>query len=406
MAQAKATVGLDIVTGQFVSGLKKLDTQWTKFKKNIFTVKNALGLVFTGMVAKRGLDFLVGLTKKGIESQSAMDGLSAALETSGKASEISLNMLTKYAGKVQQLTKFDDEAVMSAEAMMLTFKSIGADVFPRAMGAAADLAQKFGGELAGSAQLLGRALEAPERNLEMMTRKGIIFSEEQMKMIRGFVETGNKAGAANLILSAVENTVGGLAQAFGKTASGQIAIFQNSLENLKEAAGLGLLNAFKKIFDSVAGGSGKFAEFAANSEKFISTKIEVTVLKIAESITALAGAALSATGAVSNFFNVVTKIPGVGLLGESLGIDIGSAGTMYSSMGASLLASSRDLAWQKQGAEGDYIVSTLRDKFAKDNDKYLKALEDAMSWAMASFQHGTVESIRKQLVVEYMSGKR
>jgi hypothetical protein len=72
--------------------------------------------------------------------------------------------------------------------MLLTFTSIGKDVFPLATQAAADMATKMNGGVIPSAQqmqqqalLVGKALNDPIKGLSALSREGVTFSDSQKK---------------------------------------------------------------------------------------------------------------------------------------------------------------------------------------------------------------------------------
>jgi hypothetical protein len=174
------------------------------------------------------------------DSEQAIARLEGVLRATGGAVGLTSDELQQLANNLQATTRYSDESIMSAEAILLTFRSIGEDVFPRALTAVADMSEIFGG-LDASAMQLGKALQDPVGMMGALSRAGITFSDTQKEMIKNFVETGDVAAAQNIILTEVENQVGGLAQVMGGTFAGQVEIAKNKLDEIRETIGGALL---------------------------------------------------------------------------------------------------------------------------------------------------------------------
>lgn len=163
----------------------------------------------------------------------------AILKATGYAANTTSAELQSMAGELSDLTGVDDEAIVSAESMMLTFRNIGREEFPRATKAAMDLSTTFGG-LDASAMQLGKALNDPIAGITALARSGVTFSDEQKRMIKNFVDTNQLAKAQGIILSEVEKQVGGTAEAMEKASNGADRA-SNAFENMQEAIGASLI---------------------------------------------------------------------------------------------------------------------------------------------------------------------
>lgn len=191
------------------------------------------------------------------ESEQAIAKLEATLIATSGAVGLSSEQLQDLANSLQDVTRFSDEEIMSAEALMLTFRNVSGDVFPRAIEAAVDMAEMFG-SLESSTMQLGKALQDPVGMMGALSRAGVTFSDAQKEMIKNFVETGDVAAAQNIILSEVEAQVGNLAEAMGQTFAGKVSIFQNKLDEIKETIGGAFLPVLTLLMD-------KFMEFIENN---------------------------------------------------------------------------------------------------------------------------------------------
>jgi len=186
----------------------------------------------------------VGAVKAGFDEMAAGEAVAAdtaaAIKSTGGVAGVTAKQIDTMAGSLQRLTGYDDEAIASAENLILTFTNVrnvvgqGNDVFNQATKATLDLSRRFHQDLETSAVQLGKALQDPIRGVTALRRAGISFSTAQQRMINRLVSTGNVLEAQKIILQEVRTEVGGAAEAYGKTTPGQIDILR---ENVKNFAG-------------------------------------------------------------------------------------------------------------------------------------------------------------------------
>jgi hypothetical protein len=198
----------------------------------------------TGNVIQGGIGKLTDFFGESIvaakESAAVQAQLQAALKSTGGAAGESLAELNKMSGGLQDMTNFDDEAIGRAQALLLTFTSIGKDVFPDATSAVLDMSQALGQELKDSSIQLGKALNDPTQGMTALRRVGVSFSEDQQKVIKAMQATGNLAGAQKLILAELNKEFGGSAVAAVK-ADGGITQLKNKMNDLQEVLGAKLI---------------------------------------------------------------------------------------------------------------------------------------------------------------------
>jgi phage-related protein len=211
-----------------------------------------------------GFAFLAASVKTGAEEMSNAQRVSAqtdaALKSTGKTAHVTAGDVDALATSIMNKSGIDDEAVQSAENMLLTFTNVrnevgkGNDVFNRATQAVADLSTRMAGGAAPSAEqmqkssvLLGKALNDPIKGLTALTRVGVSFDEGQRNRIKGLVEQGDTLKAQKLILAEVNKEFGGSAEAMGKTLPGQVDILKQSFANLAGSMTTLLVPAFAAI---------------------------------------------------------------------------------------------------------------------------------------------------------------
>lgn len=206
---------------------------------NIMTgIKSTLDLV--GQAFNAAWDFGAQFVESAMEGQNAVADLEATLKSTGGAVGMTSEELQNLANEFQNVTKFSDDAVISGEAMLLTFTNIGGDVFPQATEAMLNMAEKFG-SIDSAAVQLGKALNDPIAGISALSRVGVTFSEDQKKQITDFMAVNDIASAQGVILAELEKEFGGLAVAAGQTFAGQLEIAKNQLDNVKETIGTALL---------------------------------------------------------------------------------------------------------------------------------------------------------------------
>jgi tail length tape measure protein len=221
----------------------------------------ALGaaIVGIGVGLKQSLD-------SAMESEVAIARLEGVIKATGGAAGLTSEQLQDMANQLQGVTRFSDETILSGASLLLTFRNIGEDTMPRTIQAMLDMAEVFG-SVDASAMQLGKALNEPDAMLGSLTRAGVTFSDAQKEMIKNFVEMGDVASAQNIILTEVENQVGGLAEAMGDTFAGKVEILKNRFDEIKETIGNSLIPILQTLMD-------KFMEWMPTIEKLGETIAE------------------------------------------------------------------------------------------------------------------------------------
>jgi hypothetical protein len=238
-----AVLGLQVDANGAIQGLRKfdnaIDTSGKKaenFRTNeIGRLKTALGALGAGLTIERAFRKLIDET---VEAQKQQAQLQAVLRSTGGVAGVTARELNTMAAAFQRTSVFGDDAVTSAQAMLLTFTQIrGQQLFERTTQAVLDMATAMGGDLKGQAIQLGKALNDPTEGLSALSRVGVTFSESQKQVIKHLVETNKLAEAQGLILSELEREFGGSALAARNTLGGALAYLSNQWGNLFEISG-------------------------------------------------------------------------------------------------------------------------------------------------------------------------
>lgn len=190
---------------------------------------------FAGLVAVGSItSAFKSVVQATIESEKATASLEAALKGARGATSDSARQLKAYAEELQRTTTFEDDAIVSSQALLATFRNISVQEFPRAQRAILDVAAALGKDLNSATELVGKALNNPINATRSLREAHVALSPALQKTIKDLVETGRVAEAQNLVLGEFEKAVGGRAVAATKTLGGALEQLKNSFGNLLE----------------------------------------------------------------------------------------------------------------------------------------------------------------------------
>ena len=259
--QASGTLG-------HVSG--QIDGMQSKGSKLGGMLKGGLAIGAGAAVAGIGAlgAVLVSSVKEASAAEDIQAQLNAVLKSTGGIAGVTADAINEHALALSEVTRFEDDAIVSADNILLTFTNIGKNTFPKATEAALDLATAFDMDLNSAAMMVGKALNDPEKGLTALGKAGVTFTEVQKDMIKEMIKVGDTAGAQDLILGELNKQIGGSAEAAGKTAAGQMEIFKNALGNVKEEIGGALLPILTdmavKFGPGLIEGAKKFADWVVS----------------------------------------------------------------------------------------------------------------------------------------------
>ena len=243
-------------------------------------VLGALAGVTAGVVGLTG--FLAESTQAASESADIHAQLEAVLASTGNAAGVSAKQADDLATSLSQVTKFEDDTILSGENMLLTFTNIGKNVFPNATETMLDMSQALGQDLQSSAIQLGKALNDPVKGVTALQRVGVTFTDSQKDMIASLVKAGKTEEAQKVILAELNKEFGNSAKAAGATLSGKLEILKNNFGNLQETVGNALLPVMSdlasqantwlsdpKIQENITNITNKIAELARQAVQYI-----------------------------------------------------------------------------------------------------------------------------------------
>lgn len=309
--------------GESEDAAKKSASKIQQSLKSISDKTGKLGTALSIGVTAPLVAFGAASVQAAMDSESAMAELQAVIKSTGGVAGVTAKQVTDYATAMQKVTKFDDEAIIGGQSMLLTFTKIGKDVFPAASTAMLNMAEKFGSVDQAAIQL-GKALNDPVQGVGALRRVGVALSDQQEQQIKDFMAVGDVASAQKIILKELETEFGGLAEAAGATNQGKLIQFKNALGDLQEVVGTALLPHLISLTNGLRGLIDGFNALPPGMQKAI---IGFGVL-------------LASIGPVLNFISLLATAaaafaPGGALAG--MGVTLAGVGTALSALLAPIL---------------------------------------------------------------------
>jgi hypothetical protein len=221
---------------------RELDRLNTPMEKIAAVSRSLAPAAIIGLTALSGM--AVGALRAAEEAEVAnnrLDSVAKSMGLFGTNTKAVTDRLKAFATETMNKIAVDDELILSTQAQLLSFKELAAtaDVaggsFDRATQSAFDMAAVLGGTGEDNAVRLGKALQDPILGLTALRRAGVLFSDEQEKSIRTFVEVGDTLSAQNMILDELETQFGGAAEATATDSARMSVAFGEVAESLGKA---------------------------------------------------------------------------------------------------------------------------------------------------------------------------
>jgi hypothetical protein len=173
----------------------------------------------------------------------------AVLNSTRHAAGLTSTEIVGLSKTISNNTLYQDDMVLSAENMLLTFTNITKDIFPETTQAVLDMSTALGQDLSSSAIQLGKALNNPIEGVSALQRVGVSFNNAQQETIATMVKSGNTMEAQRYILAELEKEFGGSAKSAYESAS-SVTKLQKSVKDLEQGIGSGLTPALNNLFSA------------------------------------------------------------------------------------------------------------------------------------------------------------
>lgn len=196
----------------------------------------------TGLVVAAGVGAVAlafnATTRAAIEAESASVKLDSVLRGTGNTTGKTRKELDDLAESLQKITAIDDDQIKNVIGSLATFRSISGDIFDGVLLQAANLSATFGGDLASNTDKLADAMAKLAGGEATGLRKQFSFlSVEQLALVKRLAESGQAIDAQRALLKALQQQVGGSAEARTGTTVGSIEQLRNAWGDFLKAAG-------------------------------------------------------------------------------------------------------------------------------------------------------------------------
>lgn len=256
-------------------------------KSSLSSLSRSIGLATIEInevvqAAKAAASALVAFGKDSMDAFRAQDqsvsNLEAVLKSTGNVVGMTSKELQDLATSLQQTTLFGDEATIQAEALLLTFKQVGRDIFPDVVKVTQDVSTVMGSDLQGAMLMVGKALNDPMMGMTALRRVGIQLTDDQEKLVKSFMEVGNVAAAQGVIMDELKSQFGGAAEAMGARASSATIKLANAFGDLKESIGQMLTQALQPAIIALTSWASAVAA-GQNAVNLVETAMKADIYK-------------------------------------------------------------------------------------------------------------------------------
>ena len=195
-----------------------------------------MGKVATGILGAMGAT-VAGLIRAYSEQEEVETRLEATIQRLGDATDVTAEKINRLANRLQQTTRFGDEATLAASNLALRLvPDLDFSSLERFIEISADMAEVMGTDLVSESQKLARALVNPTSATRVLTQAGVTLSETQRRLLTDLINNNQAAEAQALILDLLsESSIRGSANL--NTLSVRFARLKNNLGDIAQALG-------------------------------------------------------------------------------------------------------------------------------------------------------------------------
>lgn len=254
--------------------------------------------------------------------------LDAVLKSTKHAAGLTKDELLAYAEALRKTSQFEDEAIIHAQSMLLTFTKVGKDVFPMATQAVADMASAMGTDLQGAAIQVGKALNDPIAGVSALARVGVQLSDAQKQNIELFMQQGKVMEAQKIILGELQTQFGGAAAAM---VDPWIQL-KNEFGELTEDIGKGILPVLNELALMILPVVQSLRTWMAEHPK-LSQALVVTVSAVGALLSVLGPVIMFIAPLVSGFGSLIAAVGGVSAALAVLGTVLAVGGAVVVALG-------------------------------------------------------------------------
>lgn len=358
---------------------KKVDIDTDAAAKKLKALRESIlmaGLAITGMVAS-----VTAAIRPALEAEAALAGMEASLRNTGIYTIQLSKALQDNAAALQQVTIYEDDAILSATGLMQSIGNLSQEQLPAAQKAAIGLAAAFRIDLETAFELVGKAAAG---NTSTLSRYGVVL-DSSLDPAQKFAKV-LELGASKF----------DLAEAAAKTGSGQIEQFKNSWGNMIETIGNtalplinGILSVLKPLVETFGEMHGALKTIVVVLPLITAAYYKLIAAQVSAGVvTGSLTVAFTAAKVALQGFIATMGVPGLVLMGltaavTALSFAFGGAkkesDRLSESFGSMAADASRDLVKFDQLANTVLSLGQKVSRTSEETTIYKKAIGDLQS---------------------------
>jgi len=249
MAKASVTI---TANDQLTPGLLQAKKSLMQFEQQTKKIGDTLSKVFNVTAIVLGLGKLTSELSKCVseytEAEKVSKRLIAVWENVGSATGKSAREVDDYAEALEKVTYFSSESIKEAALLLASTESLNQEGFEKTLELSADLAAALGEDIPSAAQTLAKAMVAPDEGFKSLKKVGIAFTDSEKDQIKTLIEANKLYEAQDMILGKVEERYQGVAEAINATPSGKLDAIKDTLGDIRESLGRGIMDALDPAF--------------------------------------------------------------------------------------------------------------------------------------------------------------
>lgn len=250
----------------FDSGIDTAKTKTESLTGAMFKAEVAYGLVKEAI--GKVTEFLKDCVAEYTRHEKAVKQTETVLRSTASAAGMTAEAVIGMSESLMQMTGIEHDNILEAENLLLTFTSIGKDIFPQATETILDMSVALREDLKSATIQVGKALQDPINGITALKRVGVNFSDAQKDVIKNLVETGRAAEAQGMILKELQTEFGGSAKAARDTFGGALANLNNQVNDVKEAIGAYIAQAARPFVEQAAAMAKGLAEILTPTDEY------------------------------------------------------------------------------------------------------------------------------------------
>lgn len=224
--------------------------------------------ILAGVAAALG-----GIAKVGNEAAEGIRLTSAALETTGRNTGITISQVQEVATAMARSTGVSDEAVVNLTRSIVQFRGVTNETFPEIIRLAQDASERGFGSFEQNAKVIARIISTTQDASRAFKQLGVALSESQRSQIKNLAALGDESERTRLILSILNEEMGGAGVQAATTVAGSWSRFTEVLGDWIEEAdqAIGASNLLRNTLNTLAD-----AAAAVGPEAFTNGTVSLT----------------------------------------------------------------------------------------------------------------------------------